>query len=176
MQPAVALQNFASMLVCFGHQTLDAMRFLIRLDHSHGPLGVIQHGHDRFVAGLALLRLSYRAVVTGGLGRLAVCAKRVAHGLSQNLQRYSVLLSLYGGGRMAKQVAGHADSFARKSDEHHAVYHQADKAVDDVSGEMSALPLEEVSLSAEVLSFGVPRVIHDGRYLTTMCGFEQARD
>src|SRR5207244_12124583 len=36
VQATISLQNVAGMLVRFGHQTLDAVRFLLRLDHTHG--------------------------------------------------------------------------------------------------------------------------------------------
>ena len=121
MQSAVALQNLAGMLVRFGHQALDASSFLFWLDHPHDQLCVIHHGRDRFVSDLGLLYFSHLAVVARGFRCLTVGANRVAHGASQDLQRHAVLLALHGGGGMTQQVAGHANSFARSIDQHHAV-------------------------------------------------------
>ena len=115
MQATVALQNLARALVRFGYQPLDALGFLLRLDHAHGQPGVIHHGHDRVVSDLGLLRFGHLAVVAGGFGCLTVGAERVAHGFGQDLQRHSVLLPLHGRGRMTQQVAGHARS-ARQTD------------------------------------------------------------
>ena len=82
------------------HETLDASGLLIRLDHPHCHAGIVQHGHDGFVSDLGLLRFGHLAVVASGLGGLTIGAERVSHGFSQDLQRHSVLLALYGGRRM----------------------------------------------------------------------------
>jgi hypothetical protein len=133
VQGTVALQNATGMLVRFGHQTLEAVSFLVRLDHPNSQPGVIHHGDDRLVTDLGLLRFGHLAVVASCFGCLTVGSERVPHRLGQNLQRHSVLLPLHGGGRMAEQVAGHVDSLARPVDQHHAVDHQVDQAVDGVS-------------------------------------------
>jgi len=41
-------------------EPLDAVRFLIRLDHTHGQPRVIHDGRDRFVSDLGLLHVPYR--------------------------------------------------------------------------------------------------------------------
>jgi hypothetical protein len=101
VQATIALENLASMLVCFRHQTLDAVGFLIRLYHPNGLLGIIQHGHDRFVSDLGLLCFGHLAVVAGGLGCLTLGTERMSHSFSQDLERHSVLLTLHRCCRMA---------------------------------------------------------------------------
>src|SRR5438093_899744 len=62
VQATVTLQHVTGMLVRFGHQTLDALGFLIRLDHAYGQLRVIHDGCDRFVSDLGLLCFGHLAV------------------------------------------------------------------------------------------------------------------
>ena len=83
MQATVALQDVTGMFVRFGHQTLDALSFLVWLDHAHGQPGIVHDGHDRFVSDLGLLRFGHLAVVAGGLGRLTIGSERMAHRFGQ---------------------------------------------------------------------------------------------
>jgi hypothetical protein len=168
VEATIPLQDLASLVICFGHQTLDAFGFRVGFDHPNGQLGIIHHGHHRVVSDLSLLSFGHLAVVPGSLRWLTVGAGCMPHCFSQRLQRYSVVLVLDGRRGMTQQVAGHADPFARPINEHNAVEYETNQAVDRVYLQVPLVPLEQVPFGGEVLRLGMLRIIGNPGYMTTM--------